>query len=304
MSGLYRNQTPRLSHLAAKAGSSLTICLLMASLLLTGCSSPQQAASNTKTTTTTSSKAGQETTLATTTTTAATTAATTSQAPTATPTPLPEPPSAKHPAIALTFDDGPSLKDTGKLLDLLAAEDVKVTFFVLGEQIAAGRQSLVKREFDEGHEIAGHTYSHLNLAKASAKTARDELTKTNKLIEQITGQKTTLMRPPLGAFNDTTKSICKDLGLALISWSWQSCPEDWNHRGEPALIANYVISKAANGHIVLLHDTNSTTVEAMPAMIKGLKKRGFRFMTVSELLAYGGKGEPQAGKAYYQLSSN
>lgn len=223
--------------------------------------------------------------------------------PTPTAIPTPEPPSVEHPVIALTFDDGPSLRDTGTLLDLLAAEDIRATFFVLGSQVDSGRKELLIREAAEGHEIANHTYSHLTLKGADRQTVEDELTKSNDLIEQITGVKPTLLRPPLGAFDDTTKAVSLELGMSIVSWSWQSCPEDWNHRGEPDLIANFVIENAANGYIILLHDTNSTTVEAMPAMIKGLKERGFRFMTVSELLASKGEGEPAPGAVYYQLEN-
>ncbi len=216
--------------------------------------------------------------------------------------PAGEAPSAAHPAIALTFDDGPSTRDTGKLLDLLKAEQVPATFFVLGDQIDAGRQALVQRAAGEGHEIGNHTYSHVTLRKLDAARVRSELTRTSDLITRVTGKRPTLMRPPTGAYDDTTIAVARELGLALVNWSYQSCPEDWNHRGDPKYIADYVVSKAANGHIVLLHDTNSSTMEAMPAMIQGLKARGFRFMTVSQLLAYAGAGEPAPGKAYFQLS--
>lgn len=236
-------------------------------------------------------------------TTGTTTASPSTSAPaSATTLPAGEVPSAAHPVIALTFDDGPSLRDTGKLLDLLKAEQVPATFFVLGSQIDAGRQGLVQRAFNEGHEIGNHTYSHLTLRKVSADKVRDELTKTSNLIAQLTGRKPTIARPPTGAYDDTTVAVCKELGLALVNWSYQSCPEDWNHRGEPQYIADFVVSKAANGHIVLLHDVNASTMEAMPAMIKGLKARGFRFMTVSQMLAYAGAGEPAPGKVYFQYS--
>lgn len=213
-----------------------------------------------------------------------------------------EAPSAAHPAIALTFDDGPSMRDTGKLLDLLKAEQVPATFFVLGGQIDAGRHALVQRAASEGHEVGNHTYSHVTLRKLDAARVRSELARTSDLITRVTGKRPTLMRPPTGAYDDTTIAVARDLGLALVNWSYQSCPEDWNHRGDPKYIADYVVSKAANGHIVLLHDTNSSTMDAMPAMIQGLKARGFRFMTVSQLLAYAGAGEPTPGKAYFQLS--
>jgi peptidoglycan/xylan/chitin deacetylase (PgdA/CDA1 family) len=143
----------------------------------------------------------------------------------------------------------------------------------------------------------------LTLKKASEQVTRDELSKTSALITKIIGQEPTLMRPPENSYSDTTKAVCLDLGLAIISWSWQSCPEDWNHRGEPDVISQFVIDKAANGHIILLHDTNSTTMEAMPAMIKGLKAKGFRFMTVSQLLAYAGDGNPKPGQVYNLLKT-
>ena len=227
------------------------------------------------------------------------------EAPAITPTSVYEgAPSADHPAIALTFDDGPSLRDTGTLLDLLKQEDVRATFFVLGSQLASGktRRKLTARAAEEGHEIANHGYSHLLLKQASETQIREELGKTNDLIEQVTGSKPTLMRAPMNGFNETTKTVCEDLNLAIISWSWKNCPEDWNHRGDPQYITDFVVEHAENGQIILLHDTNETTIEAMPAMIAGLKARGFRFMTVSALLSYGGDNEPEPGQVYTQLN--
>lgn len=256
------------------------------------------AGSSAANTTTTKSTAAATTTRAT-----PTTVATTVPTTTATTVAAELPPSSENPVIALTFDDGPSLRDTGTLLDLLKAEDIKATFFVLGNQIAAGRESFVKRAFAEGHEIGNHTYSHKTVKKLSAGEVRKEFSQANDLIEGITGVKPVIARPPTGAYDDTTIAVSKELGMTLVNWSYQSCPEDWNHRGEPDYIADFVIEKARNGHIVLLHDTNSTTVEAMPKMIKGLKEKGFRFMTVSELLAYGGESEPSKDKVYFQYSA-
>jgi peptidoglycan/xylan/chitin deacetylase (PgdA/CDA1 family) len=201
---------------------------------------------------------------------------------------LNEPPSAEQPVIALTFDDGPSVRDTGTLLDYLAAADVPATFFVLGNQLAESqpRRDLLSRAYEEGHEIANHTFSHLYLKGASPSAIESELARTSDLIESIIGIRPDLMRPPQNGYDETVQAICAEQGLSIISWAWQSCPEDWNHKGEPEYIANFVIENAANGHIILLHDTNPSTVEAIPAMIEGLKARGFRFMTVSDLMAF------------------
>lgn len=88
------------------------------------------------------------------------------------------------------------------------------------------------------------------------------------------------------------------MGLAIIFWSWQSSPQDYKHKGNAEYIAKYVVEHAGNGQIVLLHDTYRSSVEAVPAIIQGLKARGFRFMTVSEMLSSTGKGDPVAGQVY------
>ena len=243
-------------------------------------------------------------------TTETTTEATTSQtepvettaAPTPTPDPASIPPSDDAPVVALTFDDGPSLRDTGKLLDLLAAEEVAATFFVLGGQIEMGREDLVKRAFDEGHEIGNHTYSHQILTTIDTAQVRQELADTSSLIESITGSQPTVMRPPTGAWSDEIAAVSEELGMAVVNWNWQSCPEDWYHHDDPEHISNHVIETAQNGHIVLLHDVNEATMASMPDMIAGLKARGFRFMTVSQMLTHLGEGHPRAGGVYHTFA--
>lgn len=218
--------------------------------------------------------------------------------PTPEPTPTPEPPSDEYPVIALTFDDGPSNEYTANLLDMLAAEGVKATFFVGNNQIRYGAADLLTRAASEGHEIGNHTYYHRNLHRESAERIREDLTKMNEVIFQLTGQTPTLMRPPGGDYDQQVKTICAELGLSIIGWSWQSSPQDYRHKGDAGYIAQHVVEHAGNGHIVLLHDSYAASVAAVPAMIQGLKARGFRFMTVSELLASTGKGDPVAGQVY------
>jgi peptidoglycan/xylan/chitin deacetylase (PgdA/CDA1 family) len=125
--------------------------------------------------------------------------------------------------------------------------------------------------------------------------------RTTELIESIAGVTPTIMRPPTGGYSATTEDVTRELGLVIVNWSWQSCPEDWNHKDDPDHIANFVIENAANGHIVLLHDTNSATLAAVPRMIDGLVEKGFRFMTVSELLSYSSEGMPEPGTVVSKL---
>ena len=205
------------------------------------------------------------------------------------------PPSKENPVIALTFDDGPG-KYTDELLDILKAKDVKVTFFVLGDCVP-GYPATVKRVLDEGHELGSHTYSHMVMNKASEADVRDQLTKANASIYNATGQYPTVFRPPQGASNDQLLAITKEFELPVINWAWQSCPEDWANR-DANYVANHVIDNAANGHVVLLHDIHRTTIDSVEAMIDGLKAKGYRFATVSELMEYNSGGF-ELGKLYY-----
>lgn len=226
-------------------------------------------------------------------------------APTPTPTPEPTvysgPPSDEHPAIALTFDDGPSTDLTPQFLDILREKNAQATFFVLGNRLYGAREEILRREVAEGHEIGNHTFSHMILKKADAATTRDELVRTSDLIAKIAGVTPTIMRPPTGGYSAVTETVTTELGLVIVNWSWQSCPEDWNHKNDPDAIADFVIENAANGHIILLHDTNSATLAALPRILDELTAKGFRMMTVSELLAYSSEGMPSPGTVVSKL---
>lgn len=109
-------------------------------------------------------------------------------------------------------------------------------------------------------------------------------------MRQTTGQRTTLMRPPYGATNQTVRSVEGRLGLAEILWSVD--PQDWKDRNT-ATVTQRVLAAAKPGAIVLMHDIHPTTVAAAPAIIDGLRKRGYRLVTVSQLL-----GKPTPGRTY------
>ena len=212
------------------------------------------------------------------------------------------PPSAEHPVIALTFDDGPAGDQTSKLLDILKEKGVHVTFFLLGNRTLDTDPALLQRMLAEGHEIGNHSYDHAIYTGLTADQIREELKKTNDAIFAATGQNPTVMRPPTGGSNDTVLALSKEMNLPVVNWSWQSCPEDWlaDHK-DPAFISQYVIDNAANGHIVLLHDIHATTVDSISAMIDGLAAKGYRFATVSELLSAQPAGM-QTGVVYYNAS--
>src|SRR5437588_1932660 len=186
-----------------------------------------------------------------------------------------------EPYIALTFDDGPSATLTPKLLDLLAAHHIKATFFVIGENVAE-HPDIVARAAREGHEIGNHSWSHPNFAKISAESVRSQLQRTDDAIKNATGNRPTLMRPPYGSVTEREKRwIHDEFGYRIILWDVD--PYDWKRPG-PAVVRNRILKETQPGSIVLSHDIHPGTIEAMPSTFDALEAKGFKFVTVSELI--------------------
>jgi peptidoglycan/xylan/chitin deacetylase (PgdA/CDA1 family) len=186
------------------------------------------------------------------------------------------------PYIALTFDDGPNVTLTPKLLDLLAARHLKATFFVIGQN-AADHPEILKRAVREGHEIGNHSWSHPNLGKMSDEAVRRELQKTDDAIVAAIGKRPTLMRPPYGSITAHQKRwIHDELGYRIIIWDVD--PLDWKRPG-PSVVTARILKETKAGSIVLAHDIHAPTIEAMPATFDQLMKKGFKSVTVTELLA-------------------
>src|SRR3954463_14800056 len=184
--------------------------------------------------------------------------------------------------IALTFDDGPNATLTPKLLDLLAARHLKATFFVVGQN-AADHPDILKRAVREGHEIANHSWSHPNLGKMSDDAVRRELQKTDDAIAAAIGKRPTLMRPPYGSITARQKKwIHDEFGYRIIIWDVD--PLDWKRPG-PSVVTARILKETVQGSIVLAHDIHAPTIEAMPATFDQLMKKGFKSVTVTELLA-------------------
>ncbi|MFJ8666578.1 polysaccharide deacetylase family protein [Streptomyces sp. NPDC093600] len=193
----------------------------------------------------------------------------------------------KAKCIALTFDAGPG-KDTPRLLDILKEKKVPATFFLLGKKHVDRYPQVVKRIADEGHEVANHTWTHRILTDLEADQVRDELSRTQEAIQRITGRKPTLMRPPQGRTDDMVSEVSRELGLAQILWSVTA--KDYATT-DSALIHQRTVDGAEGDGIILLHDIYDGTVPAVPGIIDELKRRGFTFVTVPQLLAPG-KAEP------------
>ncbi|KAB2813006.1 polysaccharide deacetylase family protein [Pimelobacter simplex] len=192
--------------------------------------------------------------------------------------------------VALTFDDGP-VSDTNRLLRVLRRADAPATFFVLGQQVQTYPETLA-RVARQGHEIGIHTWDHRQLTTLRPRKIRGELVRSQLLVEQVTGHKPTLFRPPYGASDARVLRIARSLGLAQVLWSVDTL--DWKNRAVRPILAK-VRSGARPGRIILMHDIHRTSVDAVPRVIKLLRRKGYHLVTVSELL-----GTPQAGRSYSQ----
>src|SRR6266478_4333497 len=186
------------------------------------------------------------------------------------------------PYIAMTFDDGPHATNTPKLLEMAAKRHIKLTFFVLGECIGQN-PDVLRREVAEGHEIGNHSWSHPNLAKLSDEGVRTQLQRTEDIIVKTTGVRPKLMRPPYGELAKLQRILVNhDFGYKVILWDVD--PLDWKRPGSN-VVAQRIITGARPGSIILSHDIHPPTIAAMPQVFDALLAKGFKFVTVSELLA-------------------
>ena len=179
--------------------------------------------------------------------------------------------------LVLTFDDGPS-KYTTKLLKVLKDEDVKATFFVLGENIA-GKEDVLLQEKNDGHLIGIHSYKHVFFTKISKEKIIEQITTTKNMIYDITDFSPTYIRVPYGIINDNVKSILKEENLENILWNVDSL--DWSYKNTQKTV-KHIINTTNGNDIILMHDIYDTSVEAAKQIIKYYKENGYTFVTIAE----------------------
>ncbi|MGJ4849840.1 polysaccharide deacetylase family protein [Bacillota bacterium Meth-B3] len=185
----------------------------------------------------------------------------------------------KDKVVALTFDDGP-VANTRKMLDVLKQHDVKATFFMLGDNVAAN-PAIAKEVFDAGNEIGSHSVDHKSLQKIALKDAKWQVTHSLDVIEEAIGTRPTLMRAPYGAIDKDLAKVLGELGPTFVQWSVD--PRDWKDRDADTVYLR-IMDKVKPGQIVLMHDLYSSTTDAVKKLIPALKKKGYTFVTVSELI--------------------
>ncbi len=182
--------------------------------------------------------------------------------------------------VALTFDDGPHPKFTPQLLQILRTEKVPATFFVVGE-MAEKYPDLIQAEVADGHCVGNHTYHHVNLTKILAPDVATEIRACGDVIKRITGHTPHLMRPPGGDYDKDVAETADVLGYTTVLWT--DDPGDYTSPGDPVIFQR-LMRNINPGGVILLHDGIQETIDILPNIITTLRKRGYQFVTVDELM--------------------
>ena len=188
---------------------------------------------------------------------------------------------------ALTFDDGPGAR-TEKILVVLKKYNVRATFFIEASQIDI-RPALAKKVLDAGQDIGTHTYSHPNFwvykKDDKADVLRRELEKAEKTMAKVLNLKPELLRMPYGFVRPWVREVAKEKNYKIISWTF-GC--DWKKLTREELVSQY-LKHLSPGAIFLMHDgggKNKKTAEALPEIIEGIQKRGYKIVTVGEMFGF------------------
>lgn len=184
------------------------------------------------------------------------------------------------PMVALTFDDGPTRKYTGAILDALKENNASATFFVLGDR-ANNAPDLLQRMVLEGSEIGNHTFSHKQLTTLSKENIEEEITATQEAIYDITRHYPDVIRPPYGSKNDTVMQCAQ--GKRIVTWTLDT--RDWSSRNARKVV-DTVMNTVKDGDIILMHDLYPSSAQAAIIMIPKLVDAGYQLVTVSELYTY------------------
>ncbi len=189
---------------------------------------------------------------------------------------------AQHREVALTFDDGPGIY-TERILDALRRGHAKGTFFTVGRQIGSFPLPL-QRSVAEGNEIGDHTWNHADLTKLAPKDLTAEITDQAAALQQDGLPRPRLFRPPYGAYNDATLAATAKQKMLTVMWTIDS--SDYMAT-DPVALSKYVLGLAQPGAIILMHDgggNRTVTSQALPLIVRGLSKAGFKMVTVPRLL--------------------
>lgn len=184
------------------------------------------------------------------------------------------------PMVAITFDDGPSSKNTREILNTLNQNNSRATFFVCG-YTAVDNTDVLQEINSAGNQIGNHTMNHADLTQQSADDMKNAVESVNDIVEGATGKRPRIVRPPYGAVNHDVKAILSDYAFIL----WDIDTQDWLIK-DSQKIYRHIIDNVADGSIVLLHDIHEETVQAVEMFVPKLVEMGYQLVTVDELFYY------------------
>jgi len=185
--------------------------------------------------------------------------------------------------VAIGFDDGPA-PDTPSFVTMLEKAHVQATFFMIGEQVRGAYTSMLLRELRDGDVLGDHTYTHPDLTLSSE--VRRQLARTIAAIRSLSGYTPCIFRPPYGHYNESVLATARSLGLATVLWNVD--PGDWSLPGTAA-IEQRVLAQVRPGSIIISHDgggPRGETLAAYPLIFAALRRRGYRIVTIPELLGF------------------
>lgn len=185
--------------------------------------------------------------------------------------------------IALSFDDGPHPSYTPEILSILAEYGVTATFFMVGENVQYYPEA-AEAVLAAGHEVGNHSFDHRRLTGLNESGVRDEVSRCEEALYTLGEYRPRLLRPPEGALNDTVRRVAREGDYRLILWDVDT--RDWAHT-PPSTITSQVLSSVRSGDIILMHDYighDSPTPATLRLLLPALLERGYRFVTVSQLI--------------------
>jgi peptidoglycan/xylan/chitin deacetylase (PgdA/CDA1 family) len=187
------------------------------------------------------------------------------------------------PEVALTIDDGPHAKTGTELLDILKQHKVHATFLVVGTEVKAN-PDITRRMVAEGHEVGNHSQDHQRLHGLTEPQVRHELFDCDVNFFRVTGQHLRLMRAPGERYGPAVYKVENELGYTIVDSNAEA--RDYDPKVSADFITGRIMRRVENGSIILLHDDNPGTVEALPTILDKLQAEGYRFVTASEMLAH------------------
>lgn len=188
----------------------------------------------------------------------------------------------KEKVVALSFDAAWGNEDTQKILDILKENDIKVTFFMTGEWVKKYPED-VKKIAADGHALGNHSENHKKMSTISVDECKQEILAVHNKVMELTGVEMEVFRPPYGDYDDKLVDVTYELGYYPIQWSVDSL--DWKNYGVANIVDTVVNHKALeNGSIILMHNGSKYTADALQGVIDGLKKKGYTFVTIPELI--------------------